>query len=332
MKNVKRLLAFLLVFVSVISVFSVVTSALSDFDDDYGAFLDKMGYYESRNNYNVKNEYGYMGRWQMGHMALQDIGFMINSTTYSSMAAKFGVYSDEDFLNSPAAQDYCIQLFDKKLYGYIKYYGDEKYVGQTMWDIKITLSGLVAAAHLVGAGGLHNMLKSGNIACDAAGNQATFYLRELAGYDILKSITSSAKESDTSSSNGLLKIDGSWKYYKNGKVDTSYTGMAKNQYGWFYVTKGKLDTTYTGMAKNEYGWWYMTNGKLDTSYTGLAKNQYGWWYMKNGKIDYNFKGLAKNEYGWWYVQNGTINFKYNGTATNQYGKWKVVNGKVTTKA
>ena len=213
-KVLRRILAFVLMLATVISTFSAVAYALPEFSDEYGEFLDKLGYYESRNTYNIKNSYGYMGRWQMGHMALIDIGFMTNSTTYSATAAKFGVYSDEDFLNSPEAQDYCIQLYDKKLVKYIEYFGDQKYIGQTMWNIKITLSGLVAAAHLVGAGGLHQMLKTGEIATDANGSKATFYLENLAGYDIAKSIGTSIVDSTLEESTPQ-KTESTIHFYEN---------------------------------------------------------------------------------------------------------------------
>ncbi len=131
--------------------------------------------------------------------------------------------------------------------------------------------------------------------------------------------------------NGMNKgSDGNWYYYKNGKLDTSYTGMAKNKYGWWYVKNGKLDTTYTGMAKNQYGWWYVKNGKLDTTYTGMARNQYGWWYVKNGKLDTTYTGMAKNEYGWWHMKNGKLDTTYTGMARNQYGWWHMKNGKLDT--
>lgn len=183
-----KLLCVFLCLATLISTMSAAVFALPDFEDDYGAFLEKLGYYESRNTYNITNEYGYLGRWQLGHLALQDVGFMSDSKTYSDLAASYGVKSDEDFLNSPAAQDYCVQALHKKIWGYIRYYGDEQYLGQTMWNIKITISGMVAAAHLVGAGALHEMLKSGVVATDANGSTATFYLKELGGYNISKSI------------------------------------------------------------------------------------------------------------------------------------------------
>lgn len=182
--RITKLLCVIMAVVTLMSAFSAVVFALPAFEDQYGDFLNKLGYYESRNTYNIKNQYGYMGRWQIGHLALQDIGFMTDSTHYSSLAAKYGVYSDSDFLNKPAAQDYCVQALHKKIWGYIKYYGDEKYIGKTMWDTKVTLSGLIAVGHAIGVGALHNMLRSGN----APSYVSTFYLKELGGYNIAKSL------------------------------------------------------------------------------------------------------------------------------------------------
>ena len=136
-------------------------------------------------------------------------------------------------------------------------------------------------------------------------------------------------EIDTSYT-GLAKNDYGWWYVSGGKLDLTYTGMAKNDYGWWYVTNGKLDLTYTGMAKNAYGWWYMTDGKLDLTYTGMAKNDYGWWYMTDGKLDLTYTGMAKNDYGWWYMTDGKLDLTYTGMAKNDYGWWYVSNGKLDT--
>lgn len=183
-KHVTRIIAAVLTFATIFSVFTAIALALPNFEDEYGDFLNKLGYYESRNTYNIKNSYGYMGRWQIGHLALQDIGFMTNSTTYSSLAHSYGVYSDQDFLNTPAAQDYCVQALHKKIWSYIKYYGDEKYIGKTMFNTTVTISGMIAAGHAVGVGGLHQMLTTG-VAPDSSGS---YYLKELGGYYISKSL------------------------------------------------------------------------------------------------------------------------------------------------
>ena len=178
----KLIMCFFLVVMTVFSSFS--TALVGYAADEYEAFLNKLGYYESRNKYNVMNSFGYMGRWQMGMESLKDIGFVDSEGNWTALANSMGVYSTDDFLNTPAAQDYAIRLYDKKLWSYIKYFGDDKYIGTTFDGIEVTLSGLVAAAHLVGAGGVHEMFMTGRVKTDALGNKATFYLKNLAGYDI----------------------------------------------------------------------------------------------------------------------------------------------------
>lgn len=178
----KFLKAVLCVVMVLSMLFAMVSTGFAA--DDYEAFLDKLGYYESGNNYKVKNQFGYLGRWQLGTQGLRDIGFMDSYGNWTALANSFGVYSTEDFLNTPAAQDYAIRLFDKKIWSYIQYLGDDQYIGSDFQGVTVTLSGLVAAAHLVGAGGVHEMFMTGVATTDALGNSCVFYLRELAGYDI----------------------------------------------------------------------------------------------------------------------------------------------------
>ena len=149
--------------------------------------------------------------------------------------------------------------------------------------------------------------------------------------------------------NGFLKdTDGVWRYYADGKVDTTYTRLARNKWGWFYVNCGVIDRTYTGLADNEWGTWYVKDGMLDrsytglvkngsdwvyvkdglrdTTYTGLAKNEWGWFYVKDGVYDSTYTGLAKNDWGWFYVKDGALDKTYTGLASNQWGTWYIQNG------
>ena len=229
----KRIISLILVLITTVSVCFVGVNAVLNFEDEYKDFLEKLGYYESRNTYNIKNEYGYMGRWQLGYSGLIDIGFMDWDYEYTALAAKYGVYSDKDFLESPEAQDYCVQQYHRKMWSYIEWYGDEKYVGKKYEDITITVSGLIGAAHLAGAGGLHEMLKTGITATDAYGSEATFYLKELAGYNISKSIGASVYDVEPEKPQEK-EIPSSIKFYKNysginymlgtdySKLDTSH--------------------------------------------------------------------------------------------------------------
>ena len=127
--------------------------------------------------------------------------------------------------------------------------------------------------------------------------------------------------------NGFLKdTDGVWRYYADGKVDTTYTRLARNEWGWFYVNCGVIDRTYTGLADNEWGTWYVKDGMLDRSYTGLVKNGSDWVYVKDGLRDTTYTGLAKNDWGWFYVKDGALDKTYTGLASNQWGTWYIQNG------
>ncbi len=160
---------------------------------------------------------------------------------------------------------------------------------------------------------------------------------------------------------GLNKVNGTWGYYKNGKVDTSYTGFASNSSGkwyvksgyvkfdqntvakdstgaigskntWYYVVGSKVQTSYTGVAnyKNSSGWWYINKGKVDFSANTVAKNNNGWWYVTGGKVQFGFTGLAnyKNNSGWWYIKAGKVDFNHNGVDKNKNGWFYVTGGKV----
>ena len=177
----KKIMCIILV---IITLFSVCSTGVSAQGNDYEAFLNKLGYIESRNDYTVVNEYGYMGRWQLGMESLEDIGFVDSAGNWTELANSFGVYSKQDFLNTPAAQDYAIRLYDKKVWAYIQYLGDDKYIGTQFQGITVTLSGLIAAAHLVGVYGVHEMFMTGEVTTDVLGNKCTYYLENLAGYDI----------------------------------------------------------------------------------------------------------------------------------------------------
>ena len=122
--------------------------------------------------------------------------------------------------------------------------------------------------------------------------------------------------------------DGNWFYYKDGKVDTSYTGFVANEYGTWRVENGKVNFNFNGLAADANGWWYCEGGHVATGYDGLAANEYGWWKIKDGKVDFNYNGLAANQYGWWKITGGAVDFNYNGLAANEYGWWKITGGAV----
>ena len=155
-------------------------------------FLNDLGARESGGNYKAFNRYGYAGKYQMGEAALIDAGYYkkpagrYNNDWSGSFTGKDGIKSIQDFLNSPIAQENAQIIFKKKQWGYLKAVGAHNYVGKTINGYVITQSGLLAAAHLKGAGSVIKYLKSNGqiIEKDGFGTSVESYLKKFAGYDV----------------------------------------------------------------------------------------------------------------------------------------------------
>lgn len=150
----------------------------------YEDFLDALGFRESTDDYTKVNRYGYMGRYQMGGMALEEAGFKDENGEWTALAHSCGVYSKEDFLNSPQAQEQAIRAYHRTVCRYIRYYELEDYIGTTYCGVKVTRSGLLSACHLVGVGSMKKALASGQAVRDGFGTPAAEYLELFGGYDI----------------------------------------------------------------------------------------------------------------------------------------------------
>ena len=155
-------------------------------------FLTDLGARESGGNYKAFNKYGYAGKYQMGEMALVDAGYYIkpnriyNNDWKGKFTGKDGVNSIQDFLNNPKAQENAQIIYKKKQWGYLKAVGADKYIGKTINGYTITPSGLLAGAHLKGAGCVIKYLKSNGqiIEKDAFGTSVESYMKKFAGYDV----------------------------------------------------------------------------------------------------------------------------------------------------
>lgn len=155
-------------------------------------FLKALGIQESPPNgdYKAVNQFGFLGMYQFGESSLVDIGFYKSDSTpntndwqNANWTGKDGIRSKQQFLNSPAAQEDAIQLWMAKLFGYIS--SIVQYDGQTINGIQITLSGLLAGAHLVGAGRESSWLSAGepgSVPVDGNGTKITTYIQKFGGY------------------------------------------------------------------------------------------------------------------------------------------------------
>ena len=153
---------------------------------DYIAFREALGKRESGGNYKIVNAYGYLGKYQFGMARLSDLGYterIAGTTDYHNSAFYWKAgFSKEYFLNNPDFQDRVFKEHIGSLIKQIKlkYF---KYLGKQINNIEITLSGLVAGAHLGGIGGIGKFL-AGNNSSDQFGTRVSDYIKEFSNYDL----------------------------------------------------------------------------------------------------------------------------------------------------
>lgn len=155
----------------------------SDYVDEYGDFLYALGTTESGNSYSAVNGQ-YLGYWQMGSITLQEVGFMDSSGNWTELAASYGVTSRETFLSTPAAQDYAVLAFHKKIWYYAQNMGMDDYIGQTVNEIDITFAAVIVGSHALGIGGLQSWLRNGTSGYSGNDAIAERYMKNYGIYDI----------------------------------------------------------------------------------------------------------------------------------------------------
>lgn len=134
----------------------------------YVGFKEALGFKESQGRYFITNEYGYMGKYQFGKGTLEMIG--INNTVR--------------FLNDARLQELAFTA-NASRNKWILRRDIDRYVGRYMNGVKVTESGILAAAHLAGAGNVKKYLRSGGSFNfqDAFGTSIRYYLKKFSGYD-----------------------------------------------------------------------------------------------------------------------------------------------------
>jgi len=158
----------------------------------YNDYLAALCHIESGCNSASQNQYGFIGRYQMGESALIDAGYYQEDRTpdtndwQGTWTGKNGINSLSDFLADAAKQTQAINDYHAVQWGYITTFHADQYVGQIINGIMITESGLLAGTHLVGAGGLIDFLSSGGqlVPQDANKTAVTDYIRQFSNYDI----------------------------------------------------------------------------------------------------------------------------------------------------
>lgn len=135
---------------------------------DHNSFLKKIGHVESGNRYSIVNRWGYMGKYQFAQETL--VALDIKTTK-------------KEFLSSPVLQEQAMHKLlsenKKSLRRYIK-----KYDGKIVHDVYVTESGILAAAHLGGAGNVANWFEHGEDFKDGNGTPITRYMKIFSGYSL----------------------------------------------------------------------------------------------------------------------------------------------------
>ena len=131
-------------------------------------FLQAIGNKESGNNYSAINTYGYLGKYQFGLSTLRGLGFKV---------------SKHEFLNNPELQEKAMYTLLKHNRKQLKKY-IRKYNGKVIHGVYITESGILAAAHIGGAGNVRRFFKKGYDFKDGYGTTLTSYIQKFNGYQL----------------------------------------------------------------------------------------------------------------------------------------------------
>jgi len=134
----------------------------------YTGFKQAIAIRESQGQYKLVNSFGYMGKYQFGMSALRSIG----------------IKDRNHFLNNPRLQEKAfkalLSINKAQLEDEI-----EKFDGKVINGVRITESGILAAAHLGGAGSVKGYLNSNGRRKfkDGFGTSMKSYFKKFGGYD-----------------------------------------------------------------------------------------------------------------------------------------------------
>ncbi|WP_457611512.1 peptidoglycan-binding protein LysM [Lutibacter sp.] len=134
----------------------------------FNGFKEAVAFKESQGNYNEVNTLGYLGKYQFGKSTLK----------------RFKIYNTQYFLNTPKLQEEAFIALCS-VNKWILRKDIKRSIGKKINGIKVTESGILAAAHLAGAGNVKKYLRSNGKFTfkDAYGSSVQNYLQQFSGYD-----------------------------------------------------------------------------------------------------------------------------------------------------
>jgi hypothetical protein len=136
--------------------------------NDFHHFKEALAFKESGGRYSVVNTFGYLGKYQFGKGTLE----------------RFDIVDTKGFLKNPELQEKAFIAYCK-VNKWILRKDIIRSVGKKINGITITESGILAAAHLAGAGNVKKFLRSNGEFqfSDGYGTSIEQYMHKFRGYD-----------------------------------------------------------------------------------------------------------------------------------------------------
>ncbi len=147
----------------------VNNDAIPFLEKDFLGFKEALAFKESQGRYRVVNTLGYLGKYQFGATTLE----------------RFKIYDTDHFLRNPELQERTFVAYCK-VNKWILRKDIQRSVGKVINGVEITESGILAAAHLSGAGNVKKYLRTNgqHNRSDAYGSSIELYMKKFAGYDV----------------------------------------------------------------------------------------------------------------------------------------------------
>ena len=141
---------------------------------DYKAYAEKIGEKESGGKYDAVNTLGYLGKYQFGALALQDMGLVKKGTSLKGLddPSNWNIEGGKQaFLRNAQLQEDTMAKYTKQNFATLNRIGviNDKSSQQEV-------AGYLAASHLLGPGGA-KQLAQGNVGSDAYGTTSASYFK-----------------------------------------------------------------------------------------------------------------------------------------------------------
>ena len=133
-------------------------------------FLRHMARRESDGKKHAVNQFGMMGKYQFAPSTVRILGYNVTK---------------EEFLRNSTLQDSVMVAYMRANYHDLRWFID-KYNGKTVKGVRVTTSGILAAAHLTGSGNVRKWFADDDYEgrTDANGTSLRQYMKEFSNYEI----------------------------------------------------------------------------------------------------------------------------------------------------